>query len=73
MGVVSIRKNNAGKITVSFPYSPDFIAKVKRIPGHRWHPDDKYWSFPNSDGTLEQILEEKMIYPSIKKPRAFSK
>ena len=71
MGVVSIRKNDAGKITVTFPYSPDFIAKVKRIPGHRWHPDDKCWSFPHTDGIIENILkvfegEEIRIDPTLK-------
>jgi hypothetical protein len=33
------------------------VGKVKTIPGHRWHPDKKYWSFPNTNGTLEKILK----------------
>jgi len=57
MGVVSVRKNDAGKINVTFPYSPDFIAKVKSIPGHRWHPDDKCWSFPHTNGIMAKILK----------------
>jgi hypothetical protein len=33
------------------------IATAKTIPGHQWHPVEKYWRFPNTDGTLEGILE----------------
>ena len=56
---------------VSFPYSPQFVEKIKTINGPRWHPEEKYWSFPNSNGTLEKILEvfegEKVyIDPSLK-------
>jgi len=44
-------------ITVSFPYDPLLVVSVKTVPGHRWHPVEKYWSFPDSDGTLQKILE----------------
>ena len=33
------------------------VATAKTIPGHRWHPGEKHWSFPNTDGTLENILK----------------
>jgi len=42
---------------VAFRYDPEFVEKIKTIPGHRWHPEEKHWSFPNSDGTLGKILE----------------
>ena len=42
---------------MAFRYDPEFVEKIKTIPGHRWHPEEKHWSFPNSDGTLEKILE----------------
>lgn len=57
MCIVTLTRSSAGKIAVAFPYSSDFVTKVKSIPGHRWHPEDKSWNFPNSDGILEQILE----------------
>jgi len=56
---------------VSFPYNPQFVQKIKTIKGHRWHPDGKYWFFPNTNGTLERILkvfegEKVYIDPSLK-------
>lgn len=44
-------------ITVSFPYDPLLVATTKTVPGHRWRPAERYWSFPNSNGTLQKILE----------------
>ena len=67
---MNITKDDAG-IVVTFPYSLLLVEKIKTIPCHKWHPDKKYWSFPNSNGTLEKILEvfegEKIyIDPSLK-------
>ena len=42
---------------MSFPYDPLLVATAKTIPGHRWHPVEKYWSFPNSNEILQKILE----------------
>jgi hypothetical protein len=46
-----------GRIVVTFPYDPLRVQKVKNIEGHKWHPTEKHWSFPNTDGTLEKILK----------------
>ena len=56
-GVVIVSKNDSDRITVSFRYDPLRIEKIKTIHGRKWHKDEKYWSFPNTDGTLEKILE----------------
>jgi integron integrase len=53
--MIKIEKE-ARRIKVTFPYSKDLIAKIKTIKGRRWHLDKKYWSFPNSDGKLQEIL-----------------
>ncbi len=54
---ITIGKDSSGTITVTFRYDPDLVEKTKTVPGHRWHPDKKHWSFPDSDGTLEKILK----------------
>ena len=54
---IHISGDPSGRIAVSFPYDTLLIATAKTIPGHTWHPVEKYWSFPNTDGTLERILE----------------
>jgi site-specific recombinase XerD len=64
MAVANIGKDVSGRIVVSFPYDPIIVSKVKAINGRRWHPAEKHWSFPNTDGMLENILkvfEEKEI------------
>ncbi|MDP2753502.1 MAG: phage integrase N-terminal SAM-like domain-containing protein, partial [Nitrospirota bacterium] len=55
--MITVNKDISGGITVSFQYDPQLVAKVKTIEGRKWHKDKKYWSFPNTDGTIEKILE----------------
>jgi hypothetical protein len=54
---IKILKDKLGNITVSFPYNPQFVQKIKTIKRHRWHLNGKYWSFPNTNGILERILK----------------
>lgn len=57
LNIIRVQKDKNGFQKVSFPYNPQFVQKIKTIDGHRWHPEGKYWSFPDTDGTLERILE----------------
>jgi hypothetical protein len=41
---VKILKDKENNLIVSFPYNPQFMEKIKTIKGHRWHPDNKYWT-----------------------------
>jgi len=54
---IKILKLDSDRLSVSFPYNLIFVEKIKTIKGRRWHPDSKYWSFPNTNGTLEKILK----------------
>lgn len=60
---IKISKDASGRITVAFSYDPDRVEKVKTV-GYKWHPEEKYWSFPYSDSILDNILsvfsEEKI-------------
>ncbi|MBI5198659.1 MAG: hypothetical protein HZA09_01405 [Nitrospirae bacterium] len=51
MAVVTISKDLSGRLLLTSSYDPARIVKIKTIPDHRWHPDKKYRSFPNTDGT----------------------
>ena len=57
MARIQISNDPSGRIIVSFPYDPLLVTKVKTIDGRKWHPVEKYWSFPNTDETLEKILK----------------
>lgn len=54
---VKVSRDTAGRITVAFPYDPSRISKIKNIEGHKWNPDKKHWSFPDSEGVLHKILK----------------
>lgn len=44
------------RLTVRFPYSPERVAKIKSVPGRRWHQDEKIWSVPNEPGAAERLM-----------------
>lgn len=46
MARIEIRPEEEGRIVVKIPYDPSLVAKIKGIPGRRWHPADKQWSVP---------------------------
>ncbi|MDP3047940.1 MAG: hypothetical protein Q8N12_00725 [Thermodesulfovibrionales bacterium] len=54
---VTLNRDSSDRTKVAFPYDPALVAKAETIPGHRWHPAEKHWSFQNTNGTLEKILE----------------
>ena len=53
---VKISEDTSGRIIVDFSYNPVYIEKVKAIKGYKWHPKEKHWSFPYSDGVIGRIL-----------------
>ena len=53
----NIGKDASGRIVVSFSYDPSIVTKIKTIEGRKWHPVEKHWSFPYTNGLLEKILE----------------
>lgn len=68
---VTVHKDSPKNITVRFPYDPALAAKAKTIPGRKWHPADKHWGLPDTNGTLEKILkafegEEIRLDPAFK-------
>ena len=72
MKEITISRGTSNRIRVSFPYNKDYVAKIKTIDGHRWHPESKYWSFPNDKGIVEKILsafsgENISIGPTLQK------
>jgi hypothetical protein len=45
MDRIQISNDPSGRIIVSFPYRPLLVSKIKTIDGHRWHSEEKHWSF----------------------------
>ena len=71
MARIYVLKDLSGRIIVSFLYHSVLVSKVKTIDDRRWHPTGKYWSFPDFNGILENILKVLgdggvEIYPALK-------
>lgn len=46
---IRIRLGEAGRLIVQFPYSPDYVAKIKTVAGRRWHAKERHWTVPPGD------------------------
>ena len=57
MGIIQITKVDNGRLAVAFPYSPERVAAIKKLPGREWHPEKKVWSVPFSSNVIKQIQE----------------
>ena len=68
--MIKISSDIPGTIKVTFSYNLEYIAKIKTVKVRRWHPEEKYWSFPYSIPVLKEILsafagEEVNMDPSL--------
>ena len=53
---IKITKGQSGEVTVTLPYNPVHIEKLKEIEGHKWNPEQKCWTFPRSNDTIKNLL-----------------
>ena len=70
---IQIKPGEAGRLIVLLPYTPERVAKIKTVVGHRWHHEEKYWTVPRTDGALAHLLsllagEPVGVDPSLRPP-----
>jgi Phage integrase, N-terminal SAM-like domain len=55
-GSIQIALAEAGRLKIVLPYSPDRIAKIKGVKNRRWHAEGQYWTVPDGEGALPNLL-----------------
>jgi integron integrase len=50
MEPLRIEPGEPGRLIVRFRFSPECLAKIKTVPGRRWHPIERFWTVPAEDG-----------------------
>lgn len=45
MSGVEIKKGRS----LTFPSTLILWGKIKTLEGYHWHPEERYWNFPNTD------------------------
>ncbi|PCI38461.1 MAG: integrase [Elusimicrobia bacterium] len=66
---IQIEPGLPGRLIVRFAYSPERVAKIKAIPGRRWHPEQRLWSVPDNDSVLHLLpsaFEDELIERTIR-------
>jgi len=56
MSTLILKGGSNGRLMVVLPYSVEGVARMKTIPGRRWHPEEKRWSVPHADEMVERLL-----------------
>lgn len=55
-GPIQIKRGDAERLVVLVPYSTERVAKIKTVAGRRWHPKKKYWTVPQTNAAIAQLL-----------------
>ena len=58
-----------GRLQIYFPYHPDNVARIKSIPGRRWHKEEKCWSIPHTEEAIARLRQLFGDHPPSSFPR----
>ena len=50
---IRIDQGLSGELLLSFDYNKEYVARVRKIPGQIWDPENKYWIIPNNKKSIE--------------------
>lgn len=51
------------EVVVAFNYAPDYVARIKKIPGARYRPESKLWQVPLENfEMLEGLFKGEIVY-----------
>ena len=65
---LQLKRGKDGRLRVYFTYHPAMIARIKTIPGWRWHPEEKCWSVPHTLQTLSCLQHLVAVPPRVSSP-----
>ena len=58
MATLKIESSSEGKVWVTLTrFCAEDLARLKRIPGHRWNPERKQWQFADTPETRAALAE----------------
>ena len=57
MAMLTLEAGPPGMLWGTLPYSAEGVARIKRIPGHRWNPERKHWRLPDTPETRAALAE----------------
>jgi hypothetical protein len=60
---IFVKEKNSDILTVTFPYDPGTVEKIKNITGRKWIKEEKHWELPNKTETFLSL--KKHFYSGI--------
>jgi hypothetical protein len=56
MAEILLERATDGRIKIRFSYAPELVEKIKKVSNRSWHPEGKYWTIPETDEAVQQLL-----------------
>jgi integrase/recombinase XerD len=56
MAKILLETATGGEIKIRFNYTAELVKKIKKIKNRSWHPEGKYWTIPETDEAIRQLL-----------------
>ena len=60
---LELRSDPEGRLLIFFTYDPDYIDRIRLIPGRQWHPEKRCWSVPHTETAIAQLRQLFAIKP----------
>jgi integron integrase len=57
MEPILVEAGEPGRLIVRLPFGADRLARIKMIPGRRWHAEERYWSVPSAEDMPRRLKE----------------
>lgn len=54
---IQVLRGGEGRLIVRLPYTPERLAKMRTVPGRRWHPAEGFWTVPNAPEMPAALLK----------------
>lgn len=71
--MIVIRRWSADRLCILLPFDFETIDHIREIIGRKWHPEEKVWSFPDSEESIRQVVQilshqTVRIHPALNHP-----
>ncbi|MEI0735462.1 hypothetical protein VQ056_00300 [Paenibacillus sp. JTLBN-2024] len=55
---IEVQNDFEGRLWLTLSPERDWVRRIRNVPGRKWHPDLKQWSFPADERTLGIFVEQ---------------
>lgn len=67
--ILTVNQTDEGLLKIVIPSTKEtWLQIIKAIPGRKWHPEEQYWTLPNTTTTIRQLKHHLADHLAFKLP-----